>query len=95
VKTDNVTLTPFFKRVAAPDPIEGVETLLSHSRQQRWQDHSVWREDFTEVVGYPQPVAQPLLLCNATVQASSASAHCCAKWANILHRQDKRLCLFM
>ena len=40
-----------FKRVAAPDPIGGVETPLYHPRQQRWQDHFVWSEDFSEVIG--------------------------------------------
>lgn len=40
-----------FKRIAAPDPIDGAETPLYHPRQQRWQDHFVWSEDFSEVIG--------------------------------------------
>lgn len=40
-----------FKRITALDPIDGVDTPLFHPRQQRWQDHFVWSEDFSEVIG--------------------------------------------
>lgn len=40
-----------FKRIAAPDPIDGTDALLFHPRQQRWQDHFAWGEDFSEVIG--------------------------------------------
>lgn len=40
-----------FNRNTAPDPIDGADTPLYHPRQQRWQDHFAWSEDFAEVVG--------------------------------------------
>lgn len=40
-----------FNHVTALDPIDGREVPLFHPRQQRWQDHFVWGEDFTEVIG--------------------------------------------
>ena len=40
-----------FNRLTAPDPVDGTDVPLFHPRQQRWQDHFGWTEDFTQVVG--------------------------------------------
>ena len=40
-----------FNRISALDPVDAKEVLLFHPRQQRWQEHFVWTEDFTQVVG--------------------------------------------
>lgn len=40
-----------FNRITAPDPVDGQDARLKQPRQQRWQDHFAWSEDFTEFVG--------------------------------------------
>lgn len=38
-------------KVEAPDPIDRMLAPLYHPRQQRWQDHFAWDEDYTYIVG--------------------------------------------
>lgn len=40
-----------FNRLTASDPVDGKKVPLFHPRQQRWQEHFGWTEDFTRVVG--------------------------------------------
>lgn len=38
-------------RVRAIDPLTGDDARIFHPRQDRWQDHFEWAEDFLEVIG--------------------------------------------
>lgn len=40
-----------YNKTEAPDPLSGRMVPLYNPRQQRWQDHFSWNEDFTRVVG--------------------------------------------
>jgi hypothetical protein len=38
-------------RTSAPDPVTGSPVLLFHPREQRWDEHFAWNEDFTLMLG--------------------------------------------
>lgn len=38
-------------RVMALDPTTGLRVPLFHPRQQRWEEHFAWNEDFTQMLG--------------------------------------------
>lgn len=38
-------------RLSATDPLTGDDVRLFHPRQDRWQAHFEWSEDFLEVIG--------------------------------------------
>lgn len=38
-------------RIFATDPITGLSAPLFHPRQQRWEEHFAWNDDFTLMVG--------------------------------------------
>lgn len=40
-----------YSHVEAHDPINGTLVPLYHPRQQRWDEHFTWNEDFTLVIG--------------------------------------------
>lgn len=40
-----------YNKVAALDPIDGQMVPLYNPRQQRWQDHFGWNEDYTHIIG--------------------------------------------
>jgi hypothetical protein len=40
-----------YNKIQAPDPVSGEEVLLFHPRQQRWEEHFAWNEDYTLIVG--------------------------------------------
>lgn len=40
-----------YTKTEAPDPVDGTVVPLYNPRQQRWQDHFRWHEDFTCIVG--------------------------------------------
>ncbi len=40
-----------YTKTEAPDPVDGTVVPLYNPRQQRWQDHLRWNEDFTCIVG--------------------------------------------
>jgi 5-methylcytosine-specific restriction endonuclease McrA len=40
-----------YTKIEGEDPISGARTPIYHPRNQRWQDHFRWSEDFTLVVG--------------------------------------------
>lgn len=40
-----------YNRVEAPDPIDGTRVPLFHPRQQKWEEHFRWSENYTHVVG--------------------------------------------
>jgi len=39
------------KRTAAPDPVTGSRVPLFHPREQSWDEHFAWNEDFTLILG--------------------------------------------
>jgi len=38
-------------RTSAPDPVTDSPVLLFHPREQRWDEHFAWNEDFTLMLG--------------------------------------------
>ncbi|NKQ37458.1 MAG: HNH endonuclease [Chloroflexi bacterium] len=40
-----------YNKMESPDPIDGKVVPLYNPRQQKWQDHFGWNEDYTRVVG--------------------------------------------
>jgi hypothetical protein len=38
-------------RIFAADPVTGLSTRLFHPRQQIWEEHFAWNEDFTMMIG--------------------------------------------
>ncbi len=40
-----------YNKTEAPDPVDGGLAALFNPRQQRWQDHFKWSDDFTHIVG--------------------------------------------
>jgi hypothetical protein len=38
-------------KVEGPDPATGALTPLFNPRQQRWQDHFTWNEEYTQILG--------------------------------------------
>ena len=40
-----------YTSVEAPDPVSGETVSLYHPRQQRWDEHFSWNEDYTLVLG--------------------------------------------
>ncbi|MEZ5039824.1 MAG: HNH endonuclease signature motif containing protein [Saprospiraceae bacterium] len=38
-------------KIAAKDPVSKDMVSLFHPRQQKWEDHFVWSEDFIEMIG--------------------------------------------
>ena len=38
-------------QISAPDPITGLPAPLFHPRKQGWNEHFVWNEDFTLILG--------------------------------------------
>jgi hypothetical protein len=40
-----------YTRTRGRDPIAGETVALFHPRRDRWQDHFIWSNDFTRIVG--------------------------------------------
>ena len=40
-----------YNKTEAPDPADGVIVPLFNPREQRWQDHFCWSDDYTRIVG--------------------------------------------
>ena len=40
-----------YNKITGQDPISGETVALYHPRQQRWEDHFVWSDDYTLIVG--------------------------------------------
>jgi 5-methylcytosine-specific restriction endonuclease McrA len=40
-----------YNKVEARDPVTGALVPLYHPRQHRWEDHFVWNEDYTLIMG--------------------------------------------
>ncbi len=38
-------------KINAFDPVDGIIVSLYNPREQKWQDHFAWNEDFTRIVG--------------------------------------------
>jgi hypothetical protein len=40
-----------YNKIEGRDPVSGQTVSLYHPRQQRWEDHFVWNEDYTLIIG--------------------------------------------
>jgi HNH endonuclease len=40
-----------YTKIEAFDPVTGDLTTLFHPRLQRWQDHFIWSQDYTRILG--------------------------------------------
>ncbi len=38
-------------KIEALDPVDGIVVSLYNPREQKWQDHFAWNEDFTRILG--------------------------------------------
>lgn len=38
-------------KIVAPDPVSGQTIALYNPRQQKWENHFAWSEDYTQIIG--------------------------------------------
>lgn len=68
-----------YNKVEAEDPISGEIVKLYHPRRQEWNEHFVWRDDYSSIIGVT-PIGR------ATVAALKLNRECLVNLRKMLYK---------